>query len=188
MPATGIRVLQRTEYPRSGAYDVAIANAESSVPGSSGLLRGRPVYSVYVSTGSGKDWVLQFAALGTSAVSPGHGAVISLDRISTTQLHAPFAFVILRPPVLHLLDDARYGFVRGIINVEGRFEALQISGPFRFEDPVELLRSLSMWEFRPATRDGVPVPVEVLLCVPAEPRKPQDVSVRQPPRVWSTAS
>jgi hypothetical protein len=189
MPTTGARVLLRTEYPRSGAYDVAIANAESSVPGSAGLLRGRPVYSVYVSTGTGKDWVLQFAALGTSAAaSPDNGTVISLDRISTAPLHAPFAFVILRPPVLHLLDDARYGFVRGIINVNGRFEALQISGPYRFEDPVELLRSLGLWEFRPATRDGVPVPVEVLLCIPTEPRRPRDVSVRQPLQASSTAA
>ena len=30
----------------------------------------------------------------------------------------------------------------------------------------ELLQALASWEFRPATKDGVPIMVEVLLCIP----------------------
>ena len=154
----------RMEHPRNGQYDVAVTLSASALPGAAGLLKGRPVYTVYLAVGTSKDWVLQYAPNDGASVGPRNGMVVTLDQ--PAPMTAPYAFVILRPPVARISGGARYGFVHGLINATGRFENMSAVGPAAFEDSREILQTLKDWEFRPATKDGVPVAVEFLLCIP----------------------
>ena len=58
--------------------------------------------------------------------------------------------------------------VRGNISDKGHFDQLALVFPQELEKRDLLLRSLGQWEFRPASRDGVPTGVEVLLIIPRE--------------------
>jgi hypothetical protein len=66
-----------------------------------------------------------------------------------------------------LRDGARYGFIHGFVNASGRFEQLTEASDPVIENLDSVLESLRLWEFRPATKDGVPAVVEVLLCIPS---------------------
>lgn len=58
-------------------------------------------------------------------------------------------------------------YVHGFLTPSGQFRALR---PVRSEDAEvvpQLIPYLKKWEFRPATRDGKPVEVELLLVIPA---------------------
>lgn len=147
---------------------MAITNAESGIPGAVGLMKGRPVYTVYVPMGTIRDWVLQYAAIEHAGAGsrPRNGTVVSLDQ--PAPLSAPFAFTVQRPE-LKFKGDGRYAFVHGFINAGGKFESLQVVGTTGFENPENVLGNLIQWEFRPAMKDGVPIAVEVLLCVPNTP-------------------
>jgi hypothetical protein len=154
----------RIERPRNGRYDVAITNAQSAIPGASGLMNGRPVYTVYVPMATAKDWILQYALRDGGESRPHNGTVVSLDE--PAPITAPYAYVLLRPA--SKFDGAgRYGFVHGSITTSGRFEGLQVVGGGGFDNAAEVLRSLGQWEFIPAAKDGVPVAIEVLVCIPA---------------------
>jgi hypothetical protein len=60
----------------------------------------------------------------------------------------------------------RYAFVHALIDVGGRFTRLREVGDSALVDPAGVLEALARWQFRPATRDGQPAPVEALLCLP----------------------
>jgi hypothetical protein len=135
----------------SKRYDsVVIAAAGAlSFPGTEGLLSGDVVYTAYLRAGSSRDWVLQF--------SP-HDA--------TGPIEPPYPPDAVIPQVTLGLD-VEYMVIHGIINAQGRFEKLAIVGDQPLSpDPDTFLRSLSGWEFQPATLDGLAIPVDVVLIVP----------------------
>jgi hypothetical protein len=79
-------------------------------------------------------------------------------------LTAPYAYSILRPNI-RFQPGARYTFIHGFVNPSGRFEHLAAVGDPSLEDTPEVLKTLLQWEFRPASKDGVPTLVEILLCI-----------------------
>lgn len=58
--------------------------------------------------------------------------------------------------------------VHGILTPEGRFEQLALVFPGELEKKDLLMSSLKRWTFRPATRDGVPSAIEILLIIPSQ--------------------
>jgi hypothetical protein len=153
----------RIVRPIDGNYEIAIVQSSGSIPGSSGLLNGRPVYSVYIQVGDGKEWILQYCLPPADPSRTARSQVVQLGTV--TPLSAPYAFVIIRPNV-RFRGGARYGFVHAFVNAEGRFDRMTEVGQPAIENIDVVLESLQQWEFRPAAKDGAPALVEVLLCIP----------------------
>ena len=149
--------------PQTGAYEVAIVQSSGMVPGSNGLLKGKPVYSVYIPVGTGKEWILQYCLPAEDAHPAARSQVVQLGNI--TPITAPYAFSIIGPAIQFRIG-ARYAFIHGFVNASGRFEHLEESSDQEIENIAAVLESLGQWEFRPATKDGVPAMVEILLCIP----------------------
>lgn len=149
--------------PQNGSYEVAIVQSSGVVPGSNGMLKGKPVYSVYIPVGTGKEWILQYCLPADDAHAAPRSQVVQLGAI--TPIGAPYAFTIVGPAI-QFRAGARYAFIHGFVNVSGRFEHLEESSDQEIENIGAVLESLGQWEFRPATKDGVPAVVEILLCIP----------------------
>ncbi len=152
----------RITLPKEGKFGVVVLGSAGSTPypESVGALTGKVVYTVYMKVGLRKSWILQYClprATGQNAV----------NGTGTTPLAAPWPFLILRPD--QLADaDTDYIIVHGMLNAAGQFDQLAMVFPAELEKKNLLLKSLKLWAFRPASRDGVPVAVEVLLIIPRE--------------------
>ena len=154
----------RIEMPRNGNYEVVVTQNAGVIPGSADFLRGRPVYSVYLHAGDKKDWILQYCLPASDEAPRKNSVVIRLG--DAAPVGGPYAVVMLRPAVTFAAPDIRYAMVHGFINTDGHFEQLNEVGDRALRNMPELLQALAGWEFRPATKDGVPIMVEVLLCIP----------------------
>ncbi len=66
-------------------------------------------------------------------------------------------------------DEERV-FVHGMLDPQGRLRSLRLIGDAPPADKDLLMESLNRWEFRPASRGGKPVALEVLLIVPKRQR------------------
>jgi hypothetical protein len=150
--------------PRDGNYEVVVTQNAGVVAGSADFLRGRPVYSVYLHAGDKKDWILQYCLPEAGEAPQRNSVVIRLS--DPAPVGAPYAVVMLRPAVNFAAPDVRYAMVHGFINADGRLEQLSEVGDRALRNLPELLQALAGWEFRPATKDGVPISVEILLCIP----------------------
>jgi hypothetical protein len=107
--------------------------------------------------GLARSWILAYALAGADEAAAG-GAVANLE--------APWPFSIVRPNLNAEEIGAEALIVHGYVNAAGRFEDLQVVLPADFADARFVLDALGGWQFRPATRQGVPVRVEVLLVIP----------------------
>jgi hypothetical protein len=152
--------LTRIALPRDGKFGVVVSGAAGSTPypESVGALSGKVVYTVYVKVGLRKSWILQYC-LPQAAESARKGTATSLD--------APWPFLMLR---LDRLSDFEpdYVMVHGMLTSAGQFDQLAMLFPSELEQRDLLLKSLQLWAFRPARRDGQPVAVEVLLIIPRQ--------------------
>jgi hypothetical protein len=152
--------LTRITLPKEGKFGVVVSGAAGSTPypESVGALSGKVVYTVYVKVGLRKSWILQYC-LPQAAESARKGTATSLD--------APWPFLMLR---LDRLSDFEpdYVMVHGMLTSAGQFDQLAMLFPAELEQRDLLLKSLKLWAFRPASRDGQPVAVEVLLIIPRQ--------------------
>jgi hypothetical protein len=155
--------LRRITRPSDGRYEVAIVQSSAPIPGSAGLLKGRPVYSVYVPVGTSKEWILQYCLPADDTHAAARSQIVQLGNV--TPITGPYAFSIIGP-LVQFRAGVRYAFIHGYVNVSGRFEQLAEAGDQVIENIDTVLESLAQWEFRPATKDGVPAVVEILLCIP----------------------
>jgi hypothetical protein len=160
MSPTAVRIVR----PFEGAQDFVVTQSESAIPGSSGLLGCRPVYTIYVPVGTARDWILQYCKPAIPrAAGEREVRVVALGRVEAVT--APYAHLIVRP-VARLKPGERYAFVHGYVSAAGRLEKLSEAGGSRLEDAAGVVGALAAWEFRPAMKDGVATEVEVLLCIP----------------------
>jgi hypothetical protein len=129
-------------------------------PESVGALSGKVVYTVYLKVGLRKSWILQYCLKTANNEGNGNGR-------SATPIQAPWPFLIMRPDQRGAADPD-YIIVHGSVTDAGKFDQLAMVFPDDLEEKELLMNSLKLWAFRPASRDGVPVPVEVLLIIPRE--------------------
>lgn len=148
--------LVRITQPKDGKFGIVVSGSSISdeFPESAGILSGQMVYTVYLKAGLRKNWVLQYCL--PKDAEPSEAAV-----------DAPWPFLMLRPDPLSTAD-LDYIVVRGIVNCNGRFEQLGLVYPNALSGQEKLLGALRQWTFRPASRDGRPVAVEVLLVIPMQ--------------------
>ena len=152
--------------PPPGTFDAVVVQSSpvDQYPESRGLLSGRPIYSVYISMGTARDWTLFFCVPGEKPQS-GNGPVVVLGPLGAP-VKAPFPTKTLKPTI-KLPSYEKYVLVHGLVNKDGKFEGLRLVRPIRPETDQALLAALASWEFRAATRDGVAIAVEFLLSIPA---------------------
>lgn len=150
----------RIILPKQGTFNVVVLGSTASqpYPESTGVLSGRTVYTVYLHVGLRKNWILQYCL-------PKSAMPVSRVEGTRTPLEAPWPYLMIRPDQT---SDSDYVLVRGSITAKGRFDQLALVFPQDLEKKDLLLRSLGQWEFRPASRDGVPIGVEILLIIPRE--------------------
>ena len=156
-PPLGPGVIRIDRLPGVKPSSVVLGvSSKEAYPESAGVLACRIVYTVYVQVGLPKSWILQFCLPDANdGISAARGTVAALD--------APWPFRIMRPTVNGLNGD--YTLVHGVVNTSGRFERLALVVPDEVAKN-ELVPALQQWEFRPASRDGQPSAVEILLIIP----------------------
>jgi hypothetical protein len=155
--------IQKT-YPKAGAFDVVVAHpsAPPDIPGGKFQLKGTPVYTVYLNVGSNREWILRYCATTPAEQPRATGNVIQLGN--PAPIAPPYPQFTIVPPGDGNRD--RIAVLHGFVTNKGQFRSLEAA---RVEDE-SLLQSieshLAQWLFRPATRDGVPIEVEILLLLP----------------------
>lgn len=158
-----IRIVQ----PQNGTFDLVIQTSSSdTLPDTEGILSGKPIYTVYITVGPGKRWIMQYCL--PRETTPQQKAVQStVVRLGAPPvLKAPFPVVMYRPTKLP--GDSNYLILHGFIDSNGDFDKLEI---IRGGEPAanrEVLAQLNRWGFRAASRDGVAVRVEILLAIPTD--------------------
>ncbi len=158
----------RTESPNTSSFDVVVVNqnARDILPESQGILTGQPIYTVYMSVaGSRREWILQYA-VPNSREPVVQTSSNSVQLGAATPIRAPYP---LRKATLQLPSqgaiDGRV-VVYGDISDKGALENLRVIRGVRSEIDAAVLACLRQFVFRPAVRDGVPVPVEALFGIP----------------------
>jgi hypothetical protein len=149
--------------PITGQYEIVVVQSSGAIPGTTGMLSGRPVYTVYVPVGTGKGWVLQYCLPKGEETRAEASKVVQMGTV--TPVTAPYAYSIIPPDVRFKLR-VRYAFIHGFVNTSGRFQDLTEAGDPVIENLDGVIETLQQWMFRPATKDGAPAVVEILLCVP----------------------
>ena len=158
---TGGKEMVRLVRPANGNHSAVVfgASASEPYPESAGVLTGKIIYTVYLQMGLRKNWILQYC----------------LPKVAGPDLGARGAMSVLAPPWPTLMvrpkdngaADSDYILVHGMITEAGRFVQLATVTPEQFESKKQLMDALQQWEFRPATREGQPSVVEVLLIIPS---------------------
>ncbi len=153
--------------PQGGTYDAVVIQSSpvDQYPETRGLLSGRPIYSVYISAGTAKDWTLYFC-IPNAKPPETSGPVVTIGA-PETPVRAPYAYKLVRPDV-KLPSYERYVLLHGFVSAEGRFQNIHIVRTILPEVDAAILAAMADWEFRAATKDGVPIQVEFLLSIPAK--------------------
>ncbi|MCU1339139.1 MAG: hypothetical protein JWO19_4720 [Bryobacterales bacterium] len=148
----------------NGSFDAVVVQSSSTdpFPESKELLTGRPIYTVYVALGTPKDWALYFCVPGEKELTA-PGNVVKMGTAIPVQ--APYPTTLVRPDVA-VPSFYKQVLIHGYVTAAGHVENLKVVRPIKPETDQALLSSLSRWEFRPATRDGVNIGVEFVLSIP----------------------
>jgi len=156
----------RIVHPSGGVFDVVVQSSGfDGFPESAGVLSGKPIYSAYLAVGAPKEWILQYCIPAEESESAQVvGGVVKLGV--PAPLVAPYPRVTFRPSPHR--RPGGYLMVHGFIGANGRFQDLKVLGSGDPQENANAIAVLEQWEFRPATQQGRPVRVEMLLAIPAE--------------------
>jgi hypothetical protein len=153
--------------PQGGTYDAVVIQSSpvDQYPESRGLLSGRPIYSVYISAGTERDWTLYFC-VPNEKQPVSKSPVVQVDA-PQTPIHPPYPYKLVRPAVT-LPSYEHYVLVHGFVTTDGHFQDIHVVRTILPETDAAILAAMADWEFRAATKDGVPIQVEFLLSIPAK--------------------
>ena len=152
----------RFTLPKEGKFPVVVAGLSAAAPyaESVGVLSGKTVYNVFIGVGLRKKWILQYCLSRTEEQK-------NTVKGRVEPIEPPWPYVIVRPNEM-TAGEREYVLVHGILKTDGRFENLALVYPREIDRKELLISSLKQWTFRPASRDGVPSEVEVLLIIPSQ--------------------
>ena len=152
------------QHPANGNFDVVIMQSvvRDDLPDLAGMLSGSPVYTVYLSVGDRKDWLLQYCVPSreNKQASPYQ---VNVDDAGSVTPPYPISTVI--PDSMRAQQTTKPMVFRGLLTAAG---AVQIAKTSDTSTPLmyQLAALVSQWLFRPALRNNKPVDVEVLLVIP----------------------
>jgi hypothetical protein len=157
---------QQWRFPAGGSFDVVIVqqSPDATIPDAGQFLACRPVQTVFISLGTGQDWVLQYCSTAADSAASQSGMVVTLGP--QPKLDAPFIQLAMVPPQT-LLRSPQPALFQAVLDGKGRFARLRPVADSGYRPRMDLLPYLDQWQFRPAKLDGVPTEVEVLLFVPS---------------------
>ena len=157
MPADDVENGVHVSLPPDGRYGAVVVGGSLSdmFPETDGIMTDRLTYTVYLQVGLPRAWIMQYSLPESSE----HG-------INTIRPEAPYPYEIFRPKISpgEITTDAI--LVHGLVNRSGHFEQLDIVYPHRYAKAKSFLANMERWQFRPATQQGIPTTVEVLLIIP----------------------
>jgi hypothetical protein len=147
--------------PKDGHFGAVIVGdaLEQAFPELAGAWSGRVAYTAYLHVGLSRSWIMQYSLTRDAEAAAG-GTV--------SRLEAPWPYNIVRPNLAPGSVDADALMIRGFVNQSGRFEDLNVVFPQSFSGAQFVLAALQQWQFRPATQDGQPAKVEIMLIIPEE--------------------
>jgi hypothetical protein len=157
---TAPALVRGLDHAVNGRFDVVViqTSMDESLP--SGLLNGKPIYTVYLPVGDTREWAMHYCASQASVVQ--HGAIVQLP--DPRPLDAPYPRLTFRPAE-PITASGPYVLVYGVVDESGSFQNLRVIGPIQ-SGKSSLLEALSKWRFRPAMRAGSPALVEMVLAIP----------------------
>jgi hypothetical protein len=145
--------------PKDGHFGMVVVGTslEEMYPETAGVWGNRISYTVYMSMGTAKKWIMQYSVpRGEEATTGG----------KTAPPEAPYPTDIVRPNLAPGEINADALMVHGFVNEDGKFEKLSVSFPPDFPRAKFVIDALNQWQFRPALQLGLPIRVEVLLIIP----------------------
>jgi hypothetical protein len=174
LPPEALRRLASTPPIRSvkapdDSYDIVIVQGapSASTLRARNLLKGDPIYTVYVDVGASSEWTMRFCLPpeeGESGDTTRRSrTVVKLE--AGTPLKAPFP-LLTEAAAVTMEPRSSPITISGKVNAGGQFEELKVVSATAPEIEQMLITSLERWSFRPATRDGQPVAVDVVLTIP----------------------
>jgi hypothetical protein len=158
-----LRGTTQLSFPKDGKFGAVVLGSSAATPyiESVGALSGKFVYSAFVSVGLRKKWILQYSLSKTEDQE-------LAEKGRAEALEAPWPYRIVRPDQIGA-GSVNYILVRGVLTVDGRFDHLALLFPTELDNSDLLMRALKQWIFRPASRDGEPTQVDILLIIPTQP-------------------
>jgi len=146
-----------------------------------GALRCGKIYTVFLPA-AGKGWTLQYCQTLAAGQAP------PTAKVTTSVVHmeeplvppeADTRFDFKRTPLpfekLH-----KYVILRGRIDEEGKVADLVVYQGLSVEMDSAARQAFSQWTFRPATKSGKAVSVDILVGIPSDPPKSQLVTPVSP--------
>jgi len=175
--ATGSRPLENTvnsaprlevtriAHPANGSFDVVIVQSSTGddSPDIAGILSGNPVYSVYLSVGDRKEWLLEYCG---PAPERSQSNPYQINIEDAAPLTPPYPISTTIPATILGQPIPKHILVHGVLTADGvlrNMKALDTNSPLVFQ----ILALLSDWQFRPALRSKKPVDLEILLVIPS---------------------
>ncbi|HXE75598.1 MAG TPA: TonB family protein [Candidatus Xenobia bacterium] len=152
--------------PSQAEKDRAEELFESLTPGlKRGGPRGRRVYTIYVNmpnlTSQSGSWVLRFAELGEEGNAPG--------TASDTAIESPVAVKKVDPgyPAEARRDKIEGTvFLYGVIRPDGSVDSVHVVRSVHASIDRRAVEAFQSWRFDPGKKNGVPVPLEVVVEIP----------------------
>ena len=140
-----------------GRFDAIVVQSSplDQFPSGNTLLKGRPIYTVYVPVGTAKDWTLYLCAI-TDGPSP----------TTQTAMEPPYPYKLLRPRIT-IPTYQKYLLVHGVVTETGTVREVRVIPPVNQNTADLVVAAVSQWTFRPAKQQGVAIATEFVLSIPA---------------------
>jgi hypothetical protein len=150
----------RIVHPENGTFDIVVMQTSSESGADTAVLSGRPVYTVFLKVGASAEWILRYCVPNASNVA--RVTATGVELTDSRPVKAPYPTLTMAP-----LGARRASLIlHGFVTVEGKFRNLRA---VRSEDEQAarlIAPHLNQWDFRPASRGGKPVEVEIVLIIP----------------------
>ncbi|MGH9783787.1 MAG: energy transducer TonB [Terriglobia bacterium] len=152
--------------PRSGIV-VSTGPVGGGGLGVYGVLRGGRISTTYLAMPH-KNWILQYSPLPEASSAPQRApaqAVVTVrDNLTPPWPEKKFDF---RRPPIPPERSTRMIILHGRIREDGTVEELKVHQGVQTDADQIAMAAFRQWIFRPATRGGKPIPVEILVGIPA---------------------
>lgn len=155
----------RVVHPTNAVVDIVIHSLASGVLlNPAVLLKGKPIYTVYLDLATKRDWILQYCkAAGGEHGGRQIGSIVQLG--TPAPVKAPYLMVRATPPIA-LESRSSHILIHGFLDAAGRLKDLSLVRESDLPLKQDIFPYLEKWEFRPGTQDGRPVALEILLVIP----------------------
>ena len=168
VPLTMVYPVMANMLPRKNALVVSAGPIGGGGLGVYGVLHCGKIYTAFLQM-PGKAWTLQFCQSG-GGPKPGtqtNSAVVHMEQ-GITPPDAEDRYDFKRLP---LPEDKVHKLIvlKGMLREDGTLEGLQVhQGLLPLMDEAARL-AFSQWKFKPATRGGKAIPVDILVGIPSDP-------------------